>query len=556
MALLPFLLLQLWATVVSARTETPSRTPKCDASKFTAPVVPGAKVLSIIANERRHLDIPNPIPLFKDLFDLSFCNISIYLTHPGSNDKVLVQTWLPLTQDLWNHRFQATGGGGLATGMLDLALGPAVAAGYAASSTDGGHPVNYYDAAWLLNEDKSINWDLLHNFATRSLADQIIVGKSLTEQFYGQPARYAYWNGCSQGGRQGFAVAQRFPGLLNGVLAAAPALKFPALSIAGIWPAIVMKEADTLVSNCEFDWFTSKVLEECDILDGAKDRVIGDPGACTFDPRSLVGQELECSEHKIKVTEVMADIVRKVQEGPKGPSGVSLFPGLTYGTSHNVFVNVTIDSSGIRTLNDVGSLRIFAEGLLLGNSGFDITDLTTSEYFAYWVQAHEEFSWIIDADNSDLSAFRDAGAKLLSWHGTNDQTIPYQTTVKYRQRVERELGGIKAVDDFFRLFLAPGVEHCGLGSGAMPKDPLKALVDWVEMGEAPDTLAAETHNQEGDLVSRDLCRYPMTPKYLATGDANRASSWTCVGADEEEETLEAEGDFAGALNDPIVQVAL
>lgn len=534
---LPFLLLQLWATAGTATAETHA-TPSCDASVFANPSVPGAEIISITAEERHDFGLPVMPGLLEPVSGLNFCDVKVYLTHPGANDKVLVEIWLPLSRSDWNERFQATGGGGWSTGLLDLALGPAVASGYAASSTDGGHPIDYFSADWVLSEDKSINWDLLQNFGTRSLADQIYVGKSITEQFYGQRPQYSYWNGCSQGGRQGYAVAQRYPTLLDGVLAGAPALRFPSLTMSFLWPNLVMKETGTIVSNCELDWFAAKALEECDILDGAKDGVIGDPNVCTFDPRSLIGQKLECSGAEIEVTDSVAEVVRKVHEGPATPFGANLFASLTYGTSFSTFVNASAHPDGTRTLNDPG-LDVFARTILLrGSEKFNISNLTPTEYFALWVQTNEQYGGIMDSDNPDLSAFRNSGGKLLSWHGTNDDIIPHGTTIKYRQRVEREMGGAKSVDDFYRLFLAPGVKHCAFGTGAVPKDPLEILREWVEKGTAPDVLPAETRNENEELVTRDLCRFPRTQKYLGTGNANEASSWSCKDGDTKRESLD------------------
>ncbi|ORY17939.1 feruloyl esterase B precursor [Clohesyomyces aquaticus] len=550
----PFLLLQLWACLGAAITENSHNTQNCDASTFTAPDVPSAKVLSITAEERRNVDMPAAPGLLNPITDLNFCDIKVYLTHPGTNDKVLVQTWLPLSEDLWNGRFQATGGGAWATGMLDIGLGPAIASGYAASSTTGGYPFDFFSADWMLHKDKSINWDLVHNFATRSLADQVYVGKSLAEQYYGHKPSYSYWNGCSQGGRQGYMMAQRYPGLLDGVMAAAPAIRLPSVFLFGIWPIVAMNEAGTLVSNCEFDWFASKALEECDMLDGAKDGVMGDPEACTsFDPLNYIGQKMECSGLEILVTEAVAEAVRRVHQGPTTPFGVNVFQGAPYGTPLNAFLSITIDSNGVRTLNDPSMLDTFPRTILLRHSkfNFNVSKLTASEYFSLWAQADEEFGWILNSDNSDLSAFRDSGAKLLSWHGTNDHTIPHRNTITYRQHVERDIGGAKAVDDFYRLFLAPGVGHCGFGVGPAPKDPLEELIAWVERGEPPETLASEIKNQEGELVTRNLCRYPRTPKYLATGGMNNASNWGCEMPDGEEE-----GGFAAELKDNLKQAGL
>lgn len=529
---LPFLLLQFWAQGGAAAEERTQNARKCDTVAFEAPTVPGAKILSIAAEAKHDVDIPLMPGLMTEVKGLNYCDVKIHLTHPGADDKVLVQTWLPLSN--WNDRFQATGGGAWATGMLDIALGPAIASGYAASSTDGGHPFEFLTADWVLNEDKTINWDLVHNFGTRSLADQIYVGKSLTEQFYGQKPRYSYWNGCSQGGRQGHMIAQRYPKLLDGVLAAAPAIKLPNVYLFGIWPVVAMNDAGTLVSNCEFNWFANKALEKCDDLDGAKDGLIGDPGSCDFDAQEFVDQSIECSGRKIAITHAMAQAVNKVYRGPITTHGVNIFPGVPVGTHLNAFLNITIDAQGVRTLNNPTTLDVFPRTVLLKDPKFDVLKLTVPEYLSLWVQANEDYGWIWDAYDTDLSAFRDAGAKLLSWHGTSDPIIPVGNTIQYRQRVERNMGGSEAVDEFYRLFLAPGVDHCGFGSGPAPKDPLEELVAWVEKGDAPDSMFSEVTTAKGELVTRNLCRFPRTPRYLGTGDINKASSWKCQNAEETE----------------------
>lgn len=441
---LPLLLLQLPAVVGATSKDAPQETQKCETATFQHPTISGAKILSLTAEEKRNVDIPLTPGLMTELKDLNYCDIKVYLTHTGADDKVLVQTWLPL-QD-WNDRFQATGGGGWATGMLDISLGPAVAGGYAASSTDGGHPFDFLAADWVLNKNGSINWDLVHNFGTRSLAEQVHVGKSLAEQFYGKKPRYSYWNGCSQGGRQGYMMAQRYPHLLDGVLAVAPAIKLPGVFLFGMWPIAAMNDAGTLVSNCEFDWFAARALEKCDGLDGAEDGLIGDPERCTFDALEFIGRKIECSGRSIKITRAIAEAVRKIYQGPTTPSNMNVFPGMSVGAPLNPFLNITIDSNGVRTLNNPTTRDVFPRTVLLKDPDFDVLKLSVADYLALWAQGNEEYGWIWDSYDTDLSRFRDAGAKLLS------------------------------VDDFYRLFLAPGVGHCGFLSGPAPKDPM-VLVD-------------------------------------------------------------------------------
>jgi hypothetical protein len=142
-------------------------------------------------------------------------------------------------------------------------------------------------------------------------------------------------------------------------------------------------------------------------------------------------------------------------------------------------------------------------------------------------QSNLEYGDIYDTNSPDLSAFHQAGGKLISWHGVADQTIPYESSVRYRQAMERKMAGV-ALDDFYRLFLAPGVHHCGSGAGPVPTDPLSDLVEWVEKGRPPSTLYAETKNSNGTLMARNLCLYPSIWQYKGQGDVNIAESWSCT----------------------------
>lgn len=543
-------------------TKSPLSLP-CESSIFTPPAVPGAKILSITAEQKHDFTTTFGGPLFPPLGGLNFCSVKVTLTHPGTADEVLVEVWLPLTHDDWNGRFQATGGGGWATGMFELVLGPAVKDGYATSSTDGGHPLGYLDLDWSLvhhaeRNEYTINWNLLQNFATRSLADQVYVGKSITEQYFKEKPHHSYFYGCSQGGRQGYMMAQKYPGLLDGILAVAPAIGLPGIAMGDFWLQLLMIESGTFMSNCEFNWFGQKVIEKCDMLDGVSDGVITDPEACQFDPSTLVGQKFECDGQEVEVTQAMADIVRKTQEGPKTPFGASLWPGIPYGTSTHAIANIKVSPEGLRSPNPFGVSSSWIQSILLKDPSFNISTITYETFVALWAQAAVEWSWLLDTGKPDLTRLRDSGAKMLSWHGINDEVIPYKGTVQYRERVELEMGGAKSADEFYRLFLAPGVAHCGLGAGPVPNRPMDQLVDWVEKGEPPMTLDAQTSDAEGELVSRDLCRWPRKLKYMGVGDAKRASSWSCEGEefDELAGSDEGSGEFLGGLKDRLMGLGL
>jgi hypothetical protein len=532
--------------------------PKCTGATFKDPKIPGTELLSIIAEERHNVTSIPLLPGFPQASGLNLCEVKLYLTHPGADDKVLVRTWLPLHREDWNGRFLGTGGGAWATGFDETLLGPGVEAGYAVSETDGGHYTNPLDASWAVNPDGSVNWALLRNFATRSLADQVRVGKSVAEQFFGEKPHHSYWTGCSQGGRQGYAIAQTYPDLLDGINAYAPAIDLVHLAMGSYWPQLVMQEADSLMSQCEFSAFLTQTIEECDILDGVRDGIIEDPEACTFNPDTLVGQKIHCEGEDIEITQKMADVVRNIHHGPQSALGHDLWHGYTHGTPLDGVAKVTTNAEGVRSPVPFGMGTSFIHNLLLKDPSYNLSTLSHSQYLGLWAYADEQYGWMLSTENPDLTAFKDAGGKLLTWHGINDEVIPYQNTVQYRARVEFEMGGSKAVNEFYRVFLAPGVLHCGQGAGPKPKDSLDVLVQWVEEGEPPETLEAETENWKGERITRALCPYPKKTKYMGVGDGFRASSWSCEGGEDDEEFNEEtdDRDFVGGLKDRLSQLGL
>ena len=515
-----------------------------DHSKFD---LAGVAITSLTANLQigySAVDLVDQIPFMTDLF---FCQVKVHLNHEGSDDTALVEIWLPPKKEDWNGRFQATGGAGFATGMFDTYLAPALKQGYAAASTDGGHDGKRVDdLSWALKVDGDVNWNLLHNFATRSLAEQIVVGKSITEQYYGEKPHHSYWNGCSAGGRQGYAIAQKYPHLVDGILANSPGISMTNFVMGDFWPQLVMKEAGVWMSHCEFDFFRQKAMEDCDMLDGVSDGVITDPGVCDFDPLHVIGKTFYCDGEEGQVTHAMADVVRRIEEGPRGPFKGKIWHGFPVGTNTHYVAAITTSAKGLRFPMPFPISSKFIQTLLVRDPSFNVTKLSYGDYMALWAQASSEYGWLLDADEPDLHTLKEAGTKLLTWHGINDPIIPYHNTVAYRKRVEAVMGGAHNVDQFYRLFLAPGVEHCGGGAAPAPRDELAALVDWVENGEAPETLEANTVNAEGDMVTRDLCAWPGKLKYMGIGDAKRASSWSCVGSTERPEV---EFETAGNADD-------
>ncbi|WP_035844952.1 tannase/feruloyl esterase family alpha/beta hydrolase [Kitasatospora azatica] len=453
------------------------------------------------------------------------CEVTVTLTHPGANDHAKVQVWLP--QAGWNGRFQAAGGAAYAAGNIG-SVAAAVKQGYAAATTDAGVGTSGLDSSWALNAQGRINTALLQDFASRSVHEMAIVGKQVVGAVYGHAASYSYFNGCSTGGRQGYLEAQKYPTDFNGINADAPAVNWNQFEVATLWPQVVMNQEHTYPTTCEFDAFNQAALKACDKLDGAVDGLIGDPNRCDFDPRRLIGTKVVCDGKEYTITAADADVVRKIWDGPRDTNGKRLWYGLPIGADFSYLAASKTDANGVTTGSPFLVPAQWVANFVEKQPSFNTANLSYAQFDEIFHKARAEYDSVIGTRDADLSAFRNAGGKLITWQGDADQLIPTAGTVDYRKRVDALMGGTKKVDDFYRVFLAPGVAHCGLNSGSV--DDLAALTAWVEHGQAPNVLHANLPTATGQTVARDVCRYPMVSRYTGHGDPGAASSFRCVQA--------------------------
>ncbi|MEU6553238.1 tannase/feruloyl esterase family alpha/beta hydrolase [Streptomyces sp. NPDC046915] len=456
----------------------------------------------------------------------AYCELTVTLTHPGDGDHAKVRTWLPVNG--WNGRFEALGGAAYAAGDNGVGLATAVKNGYAAATTDAGVG-DVLDTGWALNGKGQVNTALLKNFADRSQHELALIGKQAVDEAYGKAASYSYWNGCSTGGRQGYMEAQRHPADFDGILAGAPAINWDEFEVATLWPQVVMNNEKTYPSPCEFKAFTDAAVKACDSHDGVADGLVEDPARCDFDPRRLIGTKVVCDGRELTVTAADAAVVRKIWDGPRTTSGKKLWPGVPVGADLSGLAGTTPpDVNGNVKGAPFGVPATWVATWLEKRPDFDVSTITYRRFTQLFKQSEAEYDKVIGTDAPDLSAFRKTGGKLLTWHGQADQYIPAQGTVEYRRQVEREMGGSKRVDDFYRLFLAPGTAHCGLNGTDGSTDGLAALTAWVEHGKAPRTLSATLVNASGQNAARGLCRYPQVSRYKGHGDPAAASSFRCV----------------------------
>ena len=424
-------------------------------------------------------------------------------------------------------------------------LAPAIAKGYAAAATDGGHAMNGVDpSSWALVSPGNVNTQLLLDFASVCLNDMAILGKAVTESYYGVPPTYSYWNGCSTGGRQGFMNAQRYPGLYDGILAASPVINWAALLVAAYWGQLVMNNVGVYPPPCELSALTAAAIGACDSLDGVIDGIISALGRCNFDPHTLVGQTFNCSGTVSTYSAVAATIVQATWTGAHtlGPeNGSFLWYGLNPDAS---FTTPGLSSLGTlctppTSLTNCSGLPfpVFPDWITYfveKNPDFNVLAMNYSHYDTDFHQSLQQYQSVIGTADADLSAFKAKGGKMIAWHGLADQLIPPNGSSNYYDRVVETTGGgsVADIQDFFRLFFAPGVGHCGTGVGPYPGGALETLVAWVEEGVVPQTLAGTslpgmTSSGEEVVYRRPLCPYPSVAKYVG-GDPTQAGSFQCA----------------------------
>jgi hypothetical protein len=506
--------------IVSVALAHVSTSQVCSPDAIPYPKLLGIQITSLSAYERHNYSVD--LPLGGTLTGLNFCNVSVSYTHPGTNDAINVQVWLPLEE--WNMRFQGTGGGGYATGDF-RALAPPVAQGYVAVATDGGHAMNGLNPeSWALASPGNVNQYLLLDFASVALNDMAVLGKAITEKYYGMAPKYSYWNGCSTGGRQGIMMAQRYSEQYDGILAAAPAINWPSFLVAEYWGQLVMNQIGVYPPQCELEAIAAAAIKACDCLDGIADGIIAAPGLCHFDPHTLVGQEFSCSGAMVNISSAAATIVQAFWEGPRTTKGAFLWYGLHPDTSFGGLLNTTCSANGTcyGTPFDIAYhwIRLFIEK----DPTFNPANMSFEEFEVVFHQSNQQYQSILGTDDPDLSAFRDAGGKMITWHGLADALIPPNGTVQYYERVMAMDDGVQ---DYYRFFEAPGVGHCWGGIGPFPGDAFGSLIKWVEEGIAPETLVGTSSSVNGTVRHQPLCPYPLVSAYKG-GDPSQASSFECA----------------------------
>ncbi|KAH7110826.1 Tannase/feruloyl esterase [Dendryphion nanum] len=491
----------------------------CASSAIPYPTVFGAQFTSIQASVTRNYTVDSPNSTNPNHWDISgsnisFCNVTITHTHPGQEDKLTTQIWLPIDPP-WNKRLQATGGGGWVAGLsaqFDFHRNGAVAEGYATVSTDAGISGGVED--WALKSPGNVDLNRLQNFASVGLKDAVLATKSVIKSFYGEEAKYSYFSGCSQGGRQGLMFAQRYPDVFDGIAAAAPAINYGNFFLSELYPALIMQSTGEIPQPCELDAVQAAAFKVCDGNDGLVDGIISHPDSCTFDPYSVVGAALNCSEapHVKAISKAAARVAEAAWYGARTENGEFLW--YTSGIQAPLTGPLAIASPACSTNGTCSVLvwPVYADWLrffLIKDADYSFKDLTRKEFERVYRISVQEYDSIIGTSWADLREFRDAGGKAITYHGTADTGIPFYNSRHYYKAVTAV---DSKVHNYYRLFEAPGLSHCSGGIGGYPGGTFDALVKWVEQGIAPDSLEARSATTNKTSI---LCPYPKKAVFAA-----------------------------------------
>jgi feruloyl esterase len=483
----------------------------CDSlSKLNLPNVTITSAQSVAAGAFTPPPAPQggfPVNLapFKSLPE--FCRVMATLA-PSSDSDIKIEVWLPLSG--WNNDFQAIGNGGWNGTMGYGPLAEGVKRGFATAGTDTGHAGG--SASFALGHPEKLT-----DFAYRAVHEMTVTSKAIIENFYGAAPRYSYWNGCSTGGRQGLKEAQKFPADFDGIIAGAPANYQTHLHVWSIWVAQqVNKTPDSFLPPAKLSVLHQAVLAACDAADGVKDGLLNDPTKCHFDPKSI---ECKGGDSATCLTTAQVEAVQAIYAGPKNAAGKEIFPTFEPGSELGWGLLAGKQAASVAT--DSFTYLVYYQL----NSNFDWRTMSLDRDVA---NLEKTYGSLIDATDPNLNTFFAHKGKLLMYHGWSDQLIAPMNSINYYSSVVKNLGGERKASDDIRLFMVPGMAHCGGGEGPNTFDQVGAIQQWVEQGKAPETMIA-SHSEKGTVDrTRPLCVYPKVAKHKGSGSTDDAANFTCA----------------------------
>ena len=438
----------------------------------------------------------------------AFCRVQARLT-PAAGSDIQVEVWLPDAAG-WNGKLLGAGSGGYAGTLIIpyFDMFPALERGYAAAGTDMGHetPFGTITARWAYGHPQElIDWAYHANHLTSLFAKEMI------RAYYGSGPRRSYFKGCSDGGHEALMEASRYPADYDAIVAGAPASPWTRTMTEFIWNYQALNGAPGAeLTESDLELIHSAVLARCDALDGVKDGIVSFPPACNFNPAVLLcksGQRQGC----LNAAQVRA--VRQIYQGARA-AGVPISSGFAPGSELNWNPWIIGPKSAQAQFGTE-----FFRWMVYKNPSWAPTGSDIGREFA---DAEKRTGGMLNSNSPDLRAFVRRGGKLLLYQGWADPAIPPGNMITYYDALTKELG---AKADQVRLFMVPGMSHCGWGNGFdVVLDTVDPLDRWVEAGVAPERLIAPAKA----LMTQPLCAWPKRARWTGSGSTSDAASFVCA----------------------------
>lgn len=463
----------------------------------------------------------------------AFCRVRI-ASHPSSDSDIKIEVWMPL--EGWNGKLQGRGNGGFAGEIDDFSLAIALHEGYATAGTDTGHAASGTNARWALGHPQKVT-----DFGYRAIHEMTQDAKLVVKQFYGKhPLQRAYFASCSNGGRQALMEAQRYPDDYDGIIAGAPANYWTHLVTSAIWQLqATMLDPASYIPPAKLPAIAKAVDAACDTQDGTADGILDEPRKCHFDPSAML---CKAEDSNSCLTNAQVTALKKIYAGPSDANGKQIYPGLLPGAKDGqggwgLWITGSEPGKSLMQAFGVG----FFSNMVFEKSDWNYRDANVGDIAK---TADAKLAKTLNATDPNLSAFKAHGGKLILYHGWNDPAISAVNTINYYQSVV-DVMGQDGFDSFARVYMAPGMQHCGGGVGPDsfgengPSPNVKdahqslqlSLEQWVEKGAAPKEIVATKFSDpmsSGQAeMTRTLCPYPKVAKYKGSGDQNDASNFAC-----------------------------
>lgn len=492
----------------------------------------------------------------------SYCNVSVSYTHTGRGDTIALKYAFPQPSD-FKTRFYLAGGGGFAlssdaTGGLPYgAVSGATSAGYDA--------FNYNYDEKVLYGNGSINWDATYAFAYTALGELTKIGKPLTQAFYGlnKTKIYTYFEGCSDGGREGMSQVQRWGNEYDGVVAGAPAFRFAQQQVLHVYPATIEAIMDYYPEPCALEKIVNATIAACDPLDGRTDGVISRTDLCmlNFNLSSIIGESYYCAAQTSTslgfgfskrqlggrqtsfqpvqngtITAKDIAVAQGVYEGLHDSQGKRAYLSWQIGSDLSDADPTYDNETSAWELNipSTGGEYVTKFIQLLDLDNLENLDNVTYDTLVDWMNTGM-IRYLDSLQNTlpDLTPFQSSGAKLLHYHGESDPSIPAASSVHYWQSVRSIMypglsdeAALEELSEWYQFYLVPGAAHCGSNSlqpGPYPQDNMATIIDWVEKGVKPSRLNATVSSGEYAGEIQQLCQWPTRPLW-----SSNSSTFDCV----------------------------